>query len=425
VIPESNIDLAGSGANRTVKVTATNQPGSAIVTLGVIDTGGKSNRTSFTVTVLAANTAPVISSISWASTVLNTPAPPISFTVCDLETPARSLLVSGTSGNTVLVPNSNIVFSGTDSNRVVTVTPAPGQVGIAPITITVSDRTNTTSATFPLMVTPSASVLFYDPFNYPDGSLVTNSTFLWDHRGGTPGECQVAGGQVQITAAQTEDVVAPLMGSPYSTNKSTVLYAGFKARFLCLSKVVPGLFAHFANGSQLRGRIYVGTTNAWPGCFRLSVANGSDSAAQLPMDLDTNLTYTLVTRYAIDTAATALWINPAAESDAHVTATDSQTPIAITSYGFRQDTDIGATLLISNLKVGLTFDAVLPGSKAQSPRLGLQRSGNCVVLIWTNSSFALQAAPLATGPFTNIPAALSPFTNSISGSAKYFRLRSN
>jgi len=424
VIPEANILLAGSGDNRTVTISASNQPGSAVITLYVIDTGGMSNHTSFTVTVLAANTAPVISTCSRANTTADTPTPPIDFTISDLETPPAGLLLSGASANPALVPNSNIAFAGTGTNRTVTLRPAPGQTGVAPITITVSDRTNTASATFPLMVTPSAAVVFYDPFAYPDGSLLTNSVFLWTHRGGTQGECQVTGGHLLITAAQTEDVVGPLVGGPYRTNSGTVLYAAFKAMFLSLPKAAPGLFAHFANGSQLRGRLYAGTTNASPGRLRLAVANGSDSTTQLPMDLETNLTYTLVTRYEVDTATTTLWLNPAGEADPHVTASDQQNPLAIASYGFRQDADVGASLLVSELKVGRAFAAVLPGLIPQPPRVDLQCNGNAVVLRWTNSGFTLQAAPFATGPFTNITAAVSPFTNIISAPARFFRLKS-
>ena len=51
------------------------------------------------------------------------------FTVGDVETAAGSLTVSGTSSNTTLVPNANIVFGGSGANRTVTVTPAANQTG--------------------------------------------------------------------------------------------------------------------------------------------------------------------------------------------------------------------------------------------------------------------------------------------------------
>ena len=58
-------------------------------------------------------------------------------------------------------------------------------------------------------------------------------------------------------------------------------------------------------------------------------------------------------------------------------------------------------------------------------RLNAQQIGNNIVLSWTNNSVSLQTAPLVTGTYTNIPGATSPYTNAISGSQKYFRLRGN
>jgi len=57
--------------------------------------------------------------------------------------------------------------------------------------------------------------------------------------------------------------------------------------------------------------------------------------------------------------------------------------------------------------------------------LNVQRSGSNLVLSWTNSTFALQSAPQPAGLYTNVPAASSPYTIAISGSAKFFRLRAN
>jgi len=45
-----------------------------------------------------------------------------------------------------------------------------------------------------------------------------------------------------------------------------------------------------------------------------------------------------------------------------------------------------------------------------------------LVLNWTNAAFSLQSAPEATGVYTNIAGASSPFTNAISGNRHFFRL---
>jgi hypothetical protein len=428
IIPGSKITFGGRGANRTVIVAAGASVGSALVTICAKDSGGKSNTTSFNVTVLPANSPPVITDIPRTNTLANSTVGPIAFTVYDEETPAVSLGVSGFSANPVLLPNStaHIGLGGSASNRTVTLTPAAGQLGVAPVTVTVTDGNSSSSARFPLMVTPSPAVVFYDPFSYADGSLVTNSAFLWQNRSGTDGECQVVNGQLQLTRSQTEDVVGGLIGGPYNPSNGVVLYASFKLKLLSLPPNVPGYFAHFANGSTLRGRVYVGTTNAIPGRYRLFVANGTDSPVMLPSDLYTNLTYTVVTRYNIDTATTALWLNPAGETDAAVLGTDLQTPARVSSFGFRQDTGIGATMLVDDLKVGLSFAAVAgTGDGPMAIPLFFQSTSGHLMFNWDDPAFALQAAPVAQGPYTNIPGAASPWSVPSTGAQRFFRLRAN
>jgi hypothetical protein len=105
----------------------------------------------FTVQIQA-NAAPTISAIPNQTIVRNTATAALPFTVGDAEMPAASLVVSGSSGNQVLVPNANIVFGGAGANRTVTVTPAPNQTGAATITVTVGDGSKTASTTFTLTV---------------------------------------------------------------------------------------------------------------------------------------------------------------------------------------------------------------------------------------------------------------------------------
>jgi hypothetical protein len=427
IIPQANVAITGSGASRSVNVTAGAQPGVSAITVWAVDTGAKSNSTTFSVTVLPANIAPAISSIPPANTLMGVSTLPLAFIVGDPETPAASLTVSGISANPGLLPNPNIVFGGNDSNRTVALSPASGQIGVAPITITVSDGTNTANSSFALMVTPSPSLIFLDPFSYANGSLLTNSGFLWQNRSGTVGQCQVTNGQLQITADQSEDVVGSLIGAPYNMGFGTVLYSAFKAKFLTLPNSNPDYFAHFGTGSFLRGRIYPFIPVGAPfGTFHLAIGNATNSA-ELPNDLTTNVSYTLVTRYSVDTATSTLWVNPAAESDSSVTATDSQTPVAISAYGFRQASSFDSTILIDDLRVGLSFAAVtntLPGAPNSIP-LNFQRQGNKLILTWADASFALQSGPGVMGVFTNVPSAISPYTNSVTGSARFYRLKSN
>jgi hypothetical protein len=225
---------------------------------------------------------------------------------------------------------------------------------------------------------------------------------------------------VEVSAGRTEDVIAPLIGGPYTKGSGTVLYAAFKAKFLSLPGSKPGCFASFVSGSTLRGRIYAGTSNAAPGCFRLYVANGTDTNSILPFDLQTNVTCTLVTRYALDGPSTTLWLNPSTESDAGTVAADVVSVSSVASYGFREDADVGATLLVDDLRVGLWFSDVI-GTIAPE-RLNIQRSGNQITLTWSNASLSLQTASGPGGLFTNVAGATSPYTTSPAGAARFFRL---
>ena len=153
LVPDGNILFGGSGANRTVTVTpAANANGTATITVTVSD-GQATASTAFVLTVNAVNDAPTISAIANQGIPMNTSTSAIAFTIGDAETAAGSLSLSGTSSNTTLVPDANIVFGGSGANRTVTVTPAAGQFDTATITLTVSDGTATAQQSFVLTVT--------------------------------------------------------------------------------------------------------------------------------------------------------------------------------------------------------------------------------------------------------------------------------
>jgi hypothetical protein len=143
IVADNNIFALG-GATRSVTVLAGNKGGSATITLTVKDTEGQTATTSFVVNVNDSNKAPTITSIPAQGTTINKPTSLINFVVGDAETPAANLVVTATSGNTTLVPNSsaNIVLltsAGNAANRSLIITPANNQTGVALITVTVKD----------------------------------------------------------------------------------------------------------------------------------------------------------------------------------------------------------------------------------------------------------------------------------------------
>jgi hypothetical protein len=98
------------------------------------------------------NTPPTISHIADQTTNEDTPLTGISFTVGDAETPVANLVVTATSDNVALIPNAHITISGMGANRTINITPVGDRSGVAAITVTVSDGTATTSATFTVTV---------------------------------------------------------------------------------------------------------------------------------------------------------------------------------------------------------------------------------------------------------------------------------
>jgi hypothetical protein len=157
LIPNPAVTYTSPNATGSIRFTpVTDAYGSATITVNVNDGGASNNVVSrtFTVTVNQVNGPPSISTITNWIVAVDTATPAIPFTISDAETPAASLTVSGSSDNTTLVPNARIVFGGNNGNRTVTVTPAAGQAGVANITITVSDGTDSATTAFQLSVRP-------------------------------------------------------------------------------------------------------------------------------------------------------------------------------------------------------------------------------------------------------------------------------
>jgi uncharacterized repeat protein (TIGR03806 family) len=95
---------------------------------------------------------PFISSIPDVTINSNSSTGPISFTIGDATVPADSLVLTAASSNPTLVPNSNIVFGGSGSNRTVNVTLAAGQGGTATITVSVDNGQAVSSDSFDVTV---------------------------------------------------------------------------------------------------------------------------------------------------------------------------------------------------------------------------------------------------------------------------------
>ena len=156
VIPHQNITFKGTVGNRTATITpARNKKGSATITITVSD-GDFTAKTSFNVTV-----PPVL------GTIENQVIKENSKTNALVITTGSDAVLSGTSSNKTIVPNSAITFGGSGANRTVTVTPVQDRSGIVRVTIKASSGNNENSTDFWLTIVPDVvpELLFSDNFN--------------------------------------------------------------------------------------------------------------------------------------------------------------------------------------------------------------------------------------------------------------------
>jgi uncharacterized delta-60 repeat protein len=173
--------LTGTSSSLSYTPVA-NAFGNAHITVQVQDNGGTDSggvdtiTRSFTVVVNSVNDLPTISDVIDQSIAHDSNTGALSFTVGDTETAVAGLSMSGSSSNTTLVPNANIVFGGSDATRTVTVTPAAGQSGTATITLTVTDGDGGTAQdTFVMTVIASPVIGGFSPTSGGVGTLVTIS----------------------------------------------------------------------------------------------------------------------------------------------------------------------------------------------------------------------------------------------------------
>ncbi|HXG49157.1 MAG TPA: Ig-like domain-containing protein, partial [Methylomirabilota bacterium] len=206
LVPANRIVLGGSGANRTVTVyPATNQSGTATITLTVSDGAATSSR-SFGLTVSAVNDAPIITAIPNQTVTAGSTTPAIPMTIGDVETAATSLTLSGASSNPILVPNNQITFGGSGSNRTVTVRPAAGQTGTATITVTVSDGSLTASRAFAVSVTAASNTAPVIS-SLADQSVAENQALA--ALGFTVSDAETAASSLVVSAASSNPALVP------------------------------------------------------------------------------------------------------------------------------------------------------------------------------------------------------------------------
>jgi hypothetical protein len=434
--------FGGSGANRTLTInpnTIPDQVDAAPILITVTDANGASTVTWFTLTLTSVNLAPSLSltSLGSTNTLVNTPLT-IPFTASDDRTSASGLTYTVTSGNSTVLPPANIVVNdaGTGAPSL-TITPAANQAGVGVITVTVSDNDalepRSTTATLALIVRPNTNVVAIDRFNYDtDGALDTVSGGFWQHLSGVYGQLKTSSGTALVdTVNNTENLQTPLLGAPYSTNSPGCLYYSFILNLKDSTKLPTAngtYITTFNDGSGVTGyyedMVLVATNGAAPGNYRLGILNSTNTtpttavtAKMFPQDLVPGSNYMVVTSVTLSNGFSTLWINPLSTNSTSVSDTTKVVPlIKIAQFELRESGVNAGQVSLSSLKVGTTFDSVLPA-------LSAAQSGANIVLNWSDPTLGVQWATNVAGPYYDI-SGTSPYTNDPStNSMMYFRFK--
>jgi hypothetical protein len=134
---------------------APNAFGSAVITVVLKDNGGTANGgadtsspVSFTINVTPVNDPPTVAVVAGGSCGDSTgdSTGTMNLLISDVDSNAGGATLSGSSSNTAVVPNSNIVFGGSGANRTVTITAITrNSIQTSIVTITVNDGQGGTS----------------------------------------------------------------------------------------------------------------------------------------------------------------------------------------------------------------------------------------------------------------------------------------
>ncbi|HVM47768.1 MAG TPA: hypothetical protein VMU04_07060 [Candidatus Acidoferrum sp.] len=256
-----------------------------------------------------------------------------------------------------------------------------------------------------------AGIILNDSFDYsgpspaPAVDIVGAPGSQWQANSGAT-TMQVTNNQLLVTSLRAQDIYRAWQSGPstYLSNSAAVLYSSYTLHCTFLPSGASTYFSHFggtncftSSAATITGhrcRVESSITNsagvnADTGNWYLGILNSAVSGqvpTYWPTQLDTNTTYTIVTRYVVASGESTLWVNPSAETDTSITNTTpgglpydwqagyqgvqwpNSGPINISFYDFRQASGEGDQR-IDNLKVGTRFADVAGANTA--PLIGV------------------------------------------------------
>ncbi len=159
---EANIVLSkiSTDSRRLTITPPKNEFGDAYITVTAKNADGATAKKTFKLEVAAVNDPPTISGPQ-TTPLMNQDTPKsFVFTVGDVDNKVSSLTLSAESGDETRVPNDgkSLLFSGTGTERTLTIIPATGAHGAPDITVTVSDGAAETQTKFTLTINAKPTI---------------------------------------------------------------------------------------------------------------------------------------------------------------------------------------------------------------------------------------------------------------------------
>ena len=186
LIDPDSIPIVIAGNTRTLTLSpTTHQSGSSMLTLALTD-GALTSTQSFRLTVISVNDPPDITGLSdYYAVRKNRSIGPVAFTITDVDNDDSSLSVTSESSCTTIVAAENMVISGTSTSRSFSITPITDMHGRTTISISASDGSLTTTASFVLAVTrdsstPEIDVQYSHYYTYEDTAIESINFTIFD-----------------------------------------------------------------------------------------------------------------------------------------------------------------------------------------------------------------------------------------------------
>lgn len=356
----------------------------APILITATDTNGESASAWFLLTVGSINQDPTNSLTALPTTnMLANTSLTIPFMAGGVYDGYSNLTYTVASDNTTVIPVGNIVIGGNTNtgDLTLTVTPAGNQVGNAVVSVTVNDNnpaeSRSTTANVAFTVLPNTNVVAVDYFNYDGGSgspLDVVGAPYWSRFSGIFHQLQLGSGDtVVINDGNTENVQAPLIGAPYSTNSGAVLYASMTVNMSPsgLPTANGNYFVSFNDGSlntaHVEGNLVATTNGAALGMYRLGIGNGGPNGATganaqvFPQDLAPGVNYMVIMSLSLSNGFSTLWVSPTNQASQSVTDTTVLSPTNlynIVNIDLRESGGSEGIISVGNLIVGTNFTGV-------------------------------------------------------------------